>query len=354
MSVCGSRVTLRRSAASNLCKPARPGPRCALRRLVGAGAGPVAAPGRPLGPLLVDVPPKHGPPRRRRPSARRSTSRRRARGSCGSRAASPDAGRRRPDDPRLRQAFVERPFVRDDPLLRAVRLEQGDYPRAVRLRGLVRPLSPARVRAADRARARDEQLRIVVPSPHDAGRAWAREANRLGRLFAAHRNLAEHVTSAAADDIEPAWDGASRRHAASFAASAQARPTSCSTTSARSTAAASGAWSRRTTPPREGTRASSRRSTATRWRTSGPTWHAAAFGRTTARFGSPACSRSTAPVRVQPRAARRAAGAPARPRAPRRLGGPGRAADADEHRLLAEPSACTESGFSLLARQVQP
>jgi hypothetical protein len=43
---------------------------------------------------------------------------------------------------------------------------------------------------------------IVVPSPYDAGRAWARETNRLGRLFAAHPNLAEHVTSAAADDID--------------------------------------------------------------------------------------------------------------------------------------------------------
>jgi hypothetical protein len=47
---------------------------------------------------------------------------------------------------------------------------------------------------------------IAVPSRYDAGRAWARETHRLGSLFAAHRNLAEHVTSAAADDIEPAWD----------------------------------------------------------------------------------------------------------------------------------------------------
>ena len=52
---------------------------------------------------------------------------------------------------------------------------------------------------------------IAVPSPYDAGRAWARETRRLGRLFAAHRKLAERVTSAAADDIEPAWDTRFRR-----------------------------------------------------------------------------------------------------------------------------------------------
>lgn len=52
---------------------------------------------------------------------------------------------------------------------------------------------------------------IAVPSPYDAGRAWARETHRLGRPFAAHRKLAAHVTSAAADDIEPAWDTGLRR-----------------------------------------------------------------------------------------------------------------------------------------------
>jgi hypothetical protein len=52
---------------------------------------------------------------------------------------------------------------------------------------------------------------IAVPSPFDAGRAWARETHRLGRLFAAHANLAAHVTSAAGDDIEPAWDVRFRR-----------------------------------------------------------------------------------------------------------------------------------------------
>ena len=44
-----------------------------------------------------------------------------------------------------------------------------------------------------------------VPSPYKAGRKWAREtlvlANALHRL-----GLDEHVVSAAADDVEPAWD----------------------------------------------------------------------------------------------------------------------------------------------------
>ena len=53
--------------------------------------------------------------------------------------------------------------------------------------------------------------RIVVPSAYDAGRAWARETRRLRRLFARHRNLAAHVTSVAADDIEPDWDKRFRR-----------------------------------------------------------------------------------------------------------------------------------------------
>jgi hypothetical protein len=52
---------------------------------------------------------------------------------------------------------------------------------------------------------------ISGPSPRDAGRAWARETHRLGRLFARHTNLAAHVSSAAADDMEPAWDVRFRR-----------------------------------------------------------------------------------------------------------------------------------------------
>jgi len=44
-----------------------------------------------------------------------------------------------------------------------------------------------------------------VPSPYQAGRRWARETRKLERLLEA-RGLSAHVTSAAADDVEPAWD----------------------------------------------------------------------------------------------------------------------------------------------------
>jgi hypothetical protein len=44
-----------------------------------------------------------------------------------------------------------------------------------------------------------------VPSPYQAGRRWARETRRLERRLEA-RGLGAHVTSAAADDVEPAWD----------------------------------------------------------------------------------------------------------------------------------------------------
>ncbi|HET8527932.1 MAG TPA: hypothetical protein VFL60_03405 [Gaiellaceae bacterium] len=47
--------------------------------------------------------------------------------------------------------------------------------------------------------------RPQVPSAYQAGRRWAREVHRLERLLGA-RGLSEHVTSAAADDVEPAWD----------------------------------------------------------------------------------------------------------------------------------------------------
>jgi hypothetical protein len=46
---------------------------------------------------------------------------------------------------------------------------------------------------------------IGVPSPYQAGRRWARETHALQTLLEA-RGLAAHVTSAAADDVEPAWD----------------------------------------------------------------------------------------------------------------------------------------------------
>ena len=46
---------------------------------------------------------------------------------------------------------------------------------------------------------------IGVPSAFQAGRRWARETKKLQRLLEA-RGLGAHVTSAAADDVEPAWD----------------------------------------------------------------------------------------------------------------------------------------------------
>jgi len=44
-----------------------------------------------------------------------------------------------------------------------------------------------------------------VPSAYKAGRKWARETMALARALKRH-GLDEHVTSAAADDAEPAWD----------------------------------------------------------------------------------------------------------------------------------------------------
>ena len=44
-----------------------------------------------------------------------------------------------------------------------------------------------------------------VPSVYKAGRKWARETMTLQRALQA-RSLGAHVTSAAADDVEPAWD----------------------------------------------------------------------------------------------------------------------------------------------------
>jgi hypothetical protein len=44
-----------------------------------------------------------------------------------------------------------------------------------------------------------------VPSAYQAGRRWARETRRLQQQLKAH-GLDTHVTSAAADDVEPAWD----------------------------------------------------------------------------------------------------------------------------------------------------
>ncbi len=45
-----------------------------------------------------------------------------------------------------------------------------------------------------------------VPHAYRAGRKWARETMALQRRLNAHCAIALHVTSAAADDVEPAWD----------------------------------------------------------------------------------------------------------------------------------------------------
>jgi hypothetical protein len=45
-----------------------------------------------------------------------------------------------------------------------------------------------------------------VPSAYKAGRKWARETRMLQRRLDAHTAVARHVASAAADDVEPAWD----------------------------------------------------------------------------------------------------------------------------------------------------
>jgi hypothetical protein len=47
--------------------------------------------------------------------------------------------------------------------------------------------------------------RPQVPSAYKAGRKWGRETRVLSELLA-KRRLHTHVTSAAADDVEPAWD----------------------------------------------------------------------------------------------------------------------------------------------------
>ena len=52
---------------------------------------------------------------------------------------------------------------------------------------------------------------LFLPSSADAGRAWARETHRLSSLLAAHPNVAAHVSSAGADDLEPDWDRSFQR-----------------------------------------------------------------------------------------------------------------------------------------------
>jgi hypothetical protein len=52
--------------------------------------------------------------------------------------------------------------------------------------------------------------RAQVPSAYKAGRKWARETMALSRSLRMH-HLHVHVSAAAADDVEPAWDRSFRR-----------------------------------------------------------------------------------------------------------------------------------------------
>jgi len=49
-----------------------------------------------------------------------------------------------------------------------------------------------------------------VPSTYKAGRLWAKETARIGRYLELH-HFDDHVTAAAGDDVEPAWDRGFRR-----------------------------------------------------------------------------------------------------------------------------------------------
>jgi len=62
-----------------------------------------------------------------------------------------------------------------------------------------------------------------VPSTYKAGIKWARETNALGQMLAAH-GLADRVTTAAADDVEPAWDRSFHRTRDFFRGYAAAAP----------------------------------------------------------------------------------------------------------------------------------
>lgn len=55
-----------------------------------------------------------------------------------------------------------------------------------------------------------------VPSAFKAGVKWARETQALADMLAKRPNVAKHVTAAAADDAEPAWDRGFRRTYAFF------------------------------------------------------------------------------------------------------------------------------------------
>jgi hypothetical protein len=71
-------------------------------------------------------------------------------------------------------------------------------------RGYVRCLPKGSTAAIELARG-TSNYHPAVPSAYSAGVRWARATNKLGRILS-HEGLDEHVSSAAADDAEPAWD----------------------------------------------------------------------------------------------------------------------------------------------------
>src|SRR5207248_182907 len=98
-------------------------------------------------------------------------------------------------------AGLQRPHLRHLSLLRRLRGQRQDHERGPRLRGGLRTLSAERLEALDLARARHEQLPPAGPEPLSGGQA----PGARGTHAAAARRGA-HVTAAAADDVEPAWD----------------------------------------------------------------------------------------------------------------------------------------------------
>jgi hypothetical protein len=76
-------------------------------------------------------------------------------------------------------------------------------------RGYVRCLAEASNATIELARG-TSNYHPAVPSAYTAGVRWARATNRVARILA-REGLDAHVTAAAADDAEPAWDPAFRK-----------------------------------------------------------------------------------------------------------------------------------------------
>jgi hypothetical protein len=81
-------------------------------------------------------------------------------------------------------------------------------------RGYIRCLPKGSTASIELARG-TSNYHPAVPSAYSAGVRWARATNTLARTLA-REGLDEHVTAAAADDAEPAWDPAFRKTRAFF------------------------------------------------------------------------------------------------------------------------------------------